>query len=486
MNFNTIFKMLGYFLFYLGLTMLIPLLWSFYEGGPSQLAFAITMFITIALGLMLKNLIKADEHDISLKDGFAIVTFSWVSAAILGALPFLMVGVFDNFTDAFFETMSGFTTTGATLLDDIESLPRDILLWRSQTQWLGGMGIVVLFVALFPRLGVKGMQLLKAEVPGPVAEKVVPRVAKTATVLWIIYVVLSLVQILLLMMVGVDFYNSINHAFTTMPTGGFSPLNDSIAGLDNVYAEIIIIIFMAFAGVNFALYFSLVKGKVHNVLRNEEVRFYFGGIILFTAITAFALYMNDYGWGFSEYIRNAAFQVVSIVTTTGYATENFELWPPITRHLLFFLLFLGGCGGSTGGSIKQIRILAMIKHSVRELYKLIHPNAVIPVRLNRRAVEESVISSILGYIVLYLLIFVSSSLLISLYGIDMTTSFSAVAANLGNVGPGLAQVGPMENYGFLPGPVKLLLSFLMLLGRLEIYTVAVMLLPEFRTFKMKR
>ncbi len=487
MNFRVIIKMLGYFLFYFALTMLIPLLWSLYEGGPGYPYFALTILVTVTVGYLVKNFVPADEMDIALKDGFAIVTFAWILAAAVGAVPFLLMGVFDNFVDAFFETMSGFTTTGATVIEDIEALPRDILLWRSQTQWLGGMGIVVLFVALLPRLGIKGMQLLKAEVPGPVTEKVVPRVAKTAKILWLIYVSLTAAQIILMMLAGVEFYNAVSHAFTTMPTGGFSPFNDSIAGFDSALVEGIIVVFMMLAGVNFALYYNVVRGQPRNLLHNEEFRFYLGGLALFTIAVTVYLFMNGHGDTIFSSFRKGIFQVVSIATTTGYVTEDYELWPPFTRQLLFFLMFLGGCGGSTGGSIKQVRILAMIKHSFRELYKLIHPNAVIPVRINKKAVEEPVIFSILGYIILYVLIFLLSTLIISIsMNISMDTSFSATAATLGNVGPGLGQVGPVETYAFFNAPIKLLLSFLMMLGRLEVYTVLVMLLPEFRSFGKKR
>ncbi|OWZ84989.1 TrkH family potassium uptake protein [Natranaerobius trueperi] len=486
MNTKNIVKMLGYFLFYFGLTIIIPLLWSIFDDGPGKMAFSLTMIFTVSLGWVLKIFVNADEEDISLKDGFAIVTFSWILAATIGAAPYLIVGVFESFVDAFFEAMSGFSTTGATLIDDIESLPKDILLWRSMTQWLGGMGIVVLFVALFPRLGVKGMQLLKAEVPGPVTEKIVPRVAKTAKVLWIIYVVISIIQVFSLMLVEVDFYTALNHAFTTMPTGGFSTFNDSISGFNSIYVEMIILVFMVIAGANFALYYSLVKGNIKTVTKNEELRFYLGGIIVFTLLIATHLYFNGTVESYLLSLRQASFQVVSIITTTGYATENFELWTPFARQLLFFLMFFGGSGGSTGGSIKQIRILTIIKQGVRELYRLIHPNAVIPVKLNGRAIKEPVISSIVGYVVLYMCIFLLSSLLVSLSGLDMISSFSAVAATLGNVGPGLGAVGPIENYDFFSGPIKILLSFLMLIGRLEVYTVAVMVLPEFRQFKSRK
>ncbi len=483
MNLRVIFRIIGYFLFYLGLTMLLPLAWSVYEGGPDIVPLAASMGLTLIVGLTLRFLFRGPEDEISLKDGFAIVTFCWLSAAIFGAIPYMMVGVFDSLTDAFFESMSGFTTTGATVIDDIESLPRGILLWRSQTQWLGGMGIVVLFVALFPKLGVKGMQLLKAEMPGPVTVKVVPRVAQTAKVLWVIYVGLSAAQMLAMMLAGVDFYNALSHAFTTMPTGGFSPLNDSIAGFQDPVVEVIIMVFMAFAGINFALYYSLVRGKPQDLLRDEEFKFYMGGLILFSLIVSTHLYLNGYGDTWLISARKGFFQVISIITTTGYVTEDFELWTPFGRQLLFLLMFLGGSGGSTGGAIKQVRILTVIKHSFRELYRLIHPNAVLPVRLNKAAVKEPVIASIVGYIFLYLFIFVISAVIISLSGLDMPSSFSAVAATLGNVGPGLGAVGPVETYGFFSPVIKVLLSLLMLLGRLEIYTVAVMLLPEFRRLK---
>ncbi len=480
---GVIINMLGIFILYLGLSMIIPLLVAIYYGEEVY-AFAFTLVVTILCGALMKFLTGA-EYEISLRESFVFVSLTWLLASIFGALPYMFSGVIVNFVDAFFETMSGFSTTGATIFDSVEDLPRSILLWRSMTQWLGGMGIIALFVAIFPRIGVKGMQLLKAEVPGPVTEKMAPKVATTAKILWKIYVVLTLVQVILLLITGFSLFDAFAHAFTTMPTGGFSTNDLSITGFENPAAEVIIMAFMIIAGGNFAIYFNMVRGKYKSILKNEEFKFYLK--LLFTLIIVASVYL--YITEFQEIwaaLRYGSFQVITIVTTTGYATADYIYWAPFLNLLIFFMMFLGGCGGSTGGSVKQIRILTLFKQSFRELNKLIHPNAVIPIRINGQAVKEHVISSIVGYVVLYILIFIGASLTLSLSGACMVTSFSAVAATLGNVGPGIGDVGPMENYALFPSWAKLLLSFLMMIGRLEIYTVIVLLVPEFRRFKKKQ
>lgn len=484
MRWQVIINMLGTFLFYLGLSMILPLSLALIDTDENEIyAFILSITITVIAGLLMKLITRA-EYQISLRESFAFVSLTWILASLFGSLPFLFAGVMGNFADAFFETMSGFSTTGASILENIEELSRSILLWRSLTQWLGGMGIIALFVALFPRIGVKGMQLLKAEVPGPITEKMAPKVVTTAKILWKIYVSFSLLQIILLYITGFSLFDATAHTFTTMPTGGFSTNNLSIAGFENPAAEVVIMIFMIIAGGNFAIYFHMVRGKYTTFLKNEEFRFYLLGMVSLILIAWVYLYTTQYQEIWTS-LRYGAFQVISIVTTTGYVTADYNFWAPFLKISIFFMMFLGGCGGSTGGSIKQIRILTLFKHSIRELNKLIHPNAVIPVRINGYAVKEHIISSIVGYVILYILIFIGASLTLSLAGIDMVTSFSAVAASLGNVGPGLGGVGPMENYAFLPSWSKLLLAFIMMIGRLEIYTVIVMLTPEFRRYKKK-
>ncbi|UMZ74001.1 TrkH family potassium uptake protein [Natranaerofaba carboxydovora] len=483
MRTNVIVNMLGTVLIYLGISMLIPLAWAVYDSGKDINAFIITIVLTIITGYIMRIITKS-EYEISIKESFAFVTLTWILAAFFGSFPFLLSGVLENFFDAYFETMSGFTTTGASVFDGVEDLPRGILMWRSLTQWLGGMGIIALFVALFPRIGVRGMHLLKAEVPGPVTEKVVPRVANTAKILWKIYVSFSLLQLILLLLVGLTFFDALAHTFTTMPTGGFSTQDLSVAGFQNPAAEMIVLFFMIIAGGNFAIYFSMVRGNYKSFLRNEEFRFYLMGLFALILIASFYLYIEEYQEVLQAF-RYGSFQVVTMVTTTGFATADYDIWAPFMRVMLFLLMFLGGCGGSTSGSIKQIRILTLFKHSIREIYKLIHPNAVLPIRLKGKVIKEEIVSGILGYVILYILIFVVSSLLISLTKVDFTTALSAVAANIGNVGPGLGMVGPTENYAFFPSWAKMLLSILMVVGRLEIYTVIVLLLPEFRTFKKR-
>ncbi len=471
MNNFSMLHFLGNLLIALAGLMLIVALYSFIAGQPDTKSFLAAVLVTASVG-MVSRVLLFRKKEISLAESFSLVALAWLLAGVFGALPYYFHGVFDSYLDAFFESVSGFTTTGATLLEDIGSLPKGIILWRSMTQWLGGMGIIVLFVAFLPRIGIRGINLVKAELPGPLKERVVPRVTQMAKYLWLIYVSFTLLQVILLMISGVSLYLSVNHAFTTMPTGGFYPLEDSIAALNNPAAEYITIVFMFIAGVNFALYYLVLHGDYASVLRNEELKFYAGVLVVSITVSFFILlpYYNA-----EEAFRKGAFQIVSIFTTTGYVTDDYCAWPPFLRTLLLIFMFFGGMGGSTGGSMKQARILLMLKMGYKEVYRLVHPSVVSSVKLGKKVVHEDVLRGVSGFIFLYLFFHVVTTLLLSAMGLDLVTSFSASAASIGNVGPGLELVGPEETYQVVPAAGRLLLSLVMILGRLEIFTVLIFL-----------
>ncbi len=476
-----IFYLIGIMLLFLALTMVFSLLWSIFEQGPDRLAFIKAIIITAVTGFLLFWFSgpAKENRELSIVENFTLVALAWFIAGLFGALPYYFYGLFEgSFLDAFFESVSGLTTTGATLITDIEILPRGLLLWRAFTQWLGGMGIIVLFLAILPRFGFRSMTMFKAEIPGPVAERVVPRVVETARRLWIIYVSFTACQAILLMIVGISFYDSLAHALTTMPTGGFSTYNASVAALSNPAAEIIITFFMLFAGVNFVLYFRLFRGDF-SVFKNPELRFY---LLVIAAATALVTYniLDATGGNFLLALRQSAFQVVSITTTTGYATANFDAWPHFSRLLLLMLMFVGACGGSTGGSVKQARWMLMIKYSFRELYRMVHPSAISSVKLGDQYVGEDVLRPVMGFGIIYFVLTAGAALLLALMGLDVSTSFSAVAATIGNVGPGLSAVGPTHTYQVVPSAGRLLLAVMMIVGRLEVFTVLVIFLPESR------
>ncbi len=480
-----IFYLVGILLLFLALAMFLAALWALGEQGPDRSAFLLAIIVTAAVGGLLYWFFSPSRgKELSIVENFTLVTLAWFAAGIFGALPYHFYGVFDgNYLQAFFEAVSGFTTTGSTLIEDIEALPRGILLWRSLTQWLGGMGIIVLFLAILPRFGFRSMTMFKAELPGPVAERVVPRVVETARRLWLIYVALSLVQIVLLMLCGLSFYDSLCHALTTMPTGGFSTYNASIAAFNNPMAEMVIVIFMLLAGINFALYFRLIRGD-YKIFKNPELRFYLAviatGIVLVT--------INTYDFASGDYIltlRQSVFQVVSITTTTGYATADFDLWSSFSRLFLLLMMFFGGCGGSTGGAMKQVRWMLMYKYALREIRMVIHPSAISSVKLGGQHIGDEVLRPVMGFGFIYISLTALATLALAFMGLDFETAFSAVAATIGNVGPGLGGVGPVETFQVIPPAGQFLLTVMMVVGRLEIYTVLVIFMPESRRMWMK-
>jgi trk system potassium uptake protein TrkH len=479
MRWRYVLYLVGILLFFLGLVMVIPMLFCWYYHEQSLRAFIHSSVITTAVGIIVGLTCRGKKVEIiSQREGMAIVAIGWTVAGLFAALPFYLGGVFETFIDAFFESVSGFTTTGASVMTDVEAVPKGMLLWRSLIQWLGGMGIIVLFVAVIPFLGVGGMQLYKAEVPSPVPDKLKPRIQDTAKMLWKVYAVISIVQVLMLMAGGMGFYDALNHTFTTMPTGGFSTRNLSVAYYDSVYIDVVIIFFMFVAGINYSLHFQMLQGKTLAFWKDSECRFYLIMVLVLTAVISFNLYGQVYDT-IGDSIRYGAFQVVSIVTTTGYATADYNQWPAMSQLILLVGMFIGACAGSTGGGMKCVRIMCCFKYCYKELFGLLHPRAVVNVKIGGKTVSDDVIRSILGFLALYTGLFVVCSVMLAGMGVDIITSISAVASAIGNVGPGLGMVGPMGNYSTIPEMGKWLLVWCMLLGRLEIYTVIIFLVPEF-------
>ena len=478
MNLKVVFYSVGKLTKFLGALMGIPCVLSLVYRESDFLPLAISTAVTLLAGYLIERFCsRARDEEIRHREAFAIVSLGWIVVAFFGTIPFLLAGTFSSFIDAYFETMSGFTTTGATVLTNIESQPHGILFWRNFTQWLGGMGIIVLGIAILPKLAVGGRQLLAAESPGPSPEILRPRITETAKIMWGIYLLFSFSEVILLKLAGLPLFDSFIHMFSTMSTGGFSSHTSNIGFFDRARVETIITCFMFLAGGNFALYYYLLKGKPKALFKDSEFRFYSFVVIAAIILVTFNLWGGTYKSIWSSF-RYAAFQVVSINTTTGFTTQNFDLWPPLSRGILLLLMFIGGCAGSTAGAMKNMRILILLKKGYQELLRLARPRAVIPVRLGGRPVEERVIAGITGFFILYILLFLISSLILMKLGVDMVSSVAATAATIGNVGPGLGLVGASQNYAFLPPVAKVILSLNMLLGRLEIYTVLVLLLPS--------
>lgn len=484
---RTVVGILGALLFFLGVALLAPMLVSIGYGESEWPAFA----ISAGVGLLVGGLAwwkYRPRNEFGIREGFVIVASSWFVLSLLGAAPFVLGGVLTSYTDAFFETMSGLTTTGATILGGahtptIESLPRAFLFWRSLAHWLGGMGIIVLTLAILPILGVGGMQLFRAEVPGPSADKLTPRVKETAKRLWLIYFGITVLEVLLLLP-AMDLFESVNHAFATMATGGFSTRNGSVGDFNSPYVEWVITVFMIAAGVNFSLHYRLLRGKVGPVFRDPELRFYLMTILVSAGIIAASIYgASTLGAvqypSLGEAVRMAVFQAASIVTTTGFGTADYELWPPLAVGVMFFLFFAGGMAGSTGGGIKAIRHLLLYKHTFVEIKRLVHPQAIIPIRLNDQVVSTDIMRNVLSFVVLYVATACVGAMALTLVGMDLLTALGGAISALGNIGPAFGTLGPTENYAHVPAVGKWVLSMLMMLGRLEIFTVLVLFVPAF-------
>lgn len=479
MRWRFILKFVGLLTLFLGVSMLFSLAVGLYYDDGSVWPLAKSMGITVIFGFLLFIFTRGSQTDfISHREGMAIVTIGWIVAGLFGALPFYIGGAFELFVDAYFESVSGFTTTGSSVLTNIETVSNGLLFWRSFIQWLGGMGIVLLSVAILPFLGVGGMELYKAEVPSPVPDKLKPRIRDTAMILWKVYTLISLAQVVLLMLGGMSLFDALCHTFTTMPTGGFSPKNASVAHYNSAYIDGVIILFMLVAGVNFALHFQFLKGKPLVFWKDPECRFFLfvvAGLIGIVSLNVWGPVYRSIG----QALRYGSFQVVSIITTTGYATADYEKWPAFSQLILLLGMFIGASAGSTGGGMKCLRVMLYFKYCYRELFSLVHPHAVTQIKIGGQPVPDDIMRSILGFMGLYTGLFVLSAVLLAALGVDLITSIAAVAATLGNIGPGLGLVGPTENFAQIPYLGKWLLIWCMLLGRLEIYTVIILLIPEF-------
>lgn len=479
MHIRRVFLLIGLLVLFLGLSMSLPLLVSLIYQDSSTRPLLLSIGICCGLGLSIFLLSRGEEvTHLSHRDGVAIVTLGWLAAGLAGAFPFLLSGALDSFTDAYFESLSGFTTTGATILSDIERLPPGILMWRSVTQWLGGMGIIVLSIAILPFLGIGGMQLYKAEIPSPVVDKLKPRISDTAKTLWRVYILITVLQIALLLAGGMSAFDAVCHSFCTMPTGGFSPKNASVAHYNSPYFDTVFVVFMLLAGINFSLHYRFLRGDASIFAKDPECRLFLcfvGVVIVLVTVDVYGSVYASLGSSF----RYAAFQVSSIITTTGFVTADYDQWPSFSRNLLLLCMFLGAMAGSTGGGMKTMRIMLLAKHAYQEIFRIIHPHAVTTVKLGGKTVPSDILSSIWGFLFLYLGIFVVSTMLMAALGLDVISACSSVAACIFNVGPGLGLVGPAQNYLHVPFLGKWVLIFCMLLGRLEIYTVIVLLMPEY-------
>ena len=477
-NFRIVFQTLGLLLVIEGIFMWLCIPVSMLYNDHELIPLGLAGLISIASGGTMYLVNFRTVKSLSSRDGFLIVTIGWILFSLFGTLPFIISGAIPSFTDAFFETMSGFTTTGASILQDIEAMPHGLLFWRSLTQWLGGMGIIVMSLAILPLLGIGGMQLFVAEVPGPSPDKLHPRIKETAQKLWAIYIIFTAAETILLWAGDMNLFDSVCHAFTTMATGGYSTKQASVAYWDSPYIHYVITFFMFLAGTNFTLSYFALHLRFDKIWKNEEFRYYAGFLIGFTLLITIILNITEEQTGEASF-RQAAFQVVSIVTTTGFVTADYLRWIPVLGIVIFMLMFFGGSAGSTGGGIKILRIVLVLKNSAMELKRLIHPNAVIPVRFNKHAVPSDILNNVFAFVSFYIITVLVGVVVLAAMGYDLSSSFGSVAATLGNIGPGIGLVGPVENYAHLPDPGKWFLSFLMLIGRLELFTVLILFSPGF-------
>lgn len=481
LNFKAFLRSIGMLFLVIGITMIVPLIVSLiYKEYAVTVSFATVIFPVLIAGIVIYRVIIPNRQNLTLRDGFLIVPVWWIGASIIGAIPLVISGAMPDWIDAFFEIASGLTTTGASALTDIESLPKSILYWRSFTHWIGGMGILIFAVAILPSLGMGANILASAEAPGPTMDKITPKMSDTAKNLYRIYALLTVLQIALHMLTGMDWYDASTNAFATLGTGGFSPYNGSIVHFDSTAAELIIGVFMILAGVNFNLYYySLVKeGGIKNLLKDEEFRLYIFLIGIATALVAWNLISSSV-YKVGDALRFSFFQVGSIITTTGFSSADYDLWPAFSKMVLVMLMFVGGCSSSTGGGIKVIRILVIMKLIKRGIQVQLHPNAIISIKVNDKKLSIDNINLIASMMFLHIVVVAVSTVLVSLDGKDLLSSFTAVLACVGNIGPGLNLVGPTMDFSIFSAPVTLLLSLLMIAGRLELYTFFMIFVPAF-------
>jgi len=477
MRIKVVFYLLGRLLTLIAGCMLVPALVSLYFNEFQTMELFLFSSGTAFLTGMLMTFLLRGEKDGALgaREGFLLVTMAWLILSLFGALPFYLSEHFVSFIDAFFESVSGFTTTGATILSDVEVLSKGLLFWRDFTHWIGGMGIIVLAVAILPQLSVGGMQLMKNEMPGPTFEQLKPRIKQTALSLWKVYMLLSVLEVLTLHAFGMPLFDSLCHMFGTMGTGGFSTKNASI-GAYSTSIQLTIAFFMFLAGANFVLHYALLKGQFKKIIQDSEWRFYVFLISVSFAVISIDLAAQG-GYSLLNSMRLSIFQLLALITTTGYATADFDTWPHLSKGILFLLMFVGGCAGSTSGGLKQVRLLLLFKRARQSITQHILPKAIVSVKLNKRVIPESVLHGVSSLFLINIVIFSFVTCALLAYNIDFVTATTAVIACLMNVGPGFADVGASQNYGFLPGTIKCLLSFCMILGRLEVFTVLVLFFP---------
>lgn len=491
LNIKIIVHLFGLLLLFNGGFMLLSALVSYLYHDGATFKISIAGGSVLLLGLLMMLMTKNYSKQMNKREGYIIVAFGWVVMTLSGTLPYMLTASIPNFADAFFETMSGFTTTGSTILDDIEAMPEGILFWRSMTHWIGGMGIIVLAIAILPLLGIGGMQMFAAEAPGPNADKLHPRITDTAKRLWLIYFGYTAAETLLLKLAGMSFFDAINHSMSTLSTGGFSTKNASTAYWnDQPLIQYIIIAFMFFAGTNFVLSYFAFKGQVQKIIHDDEFKLYFKFVLVFTLVAALIVYFkvditdstiqHPMVLGKAEAaFRHSLFQVLSVITTTGFITADFTMWTPFLVVFFFGLMFLGGSAGSTSGGIKVVRHLILIKNGFLEFKRALHPNAILPVRYNQKALQGNIVLNILGFFILYMLSFIIGALVFSMFNLDFESSIGLAASSLGNIGPALGEFGPVDNYAALPDLGKWWAAFLMLIGRLELFTVLILLTPFF-------
>ncbi len=450
-----------------------------YKEMPALSAFAATIASAVLAGFALLRFGHRSTAMLKVRDGFLIVSLCWIVSALLGAMPFLISGSIPGFFDAFFESCSGFSTTGASILTDVEALPKSIAFWRSFTHWIGGMGILIFAIALMPSLGINGQNIAVSEAPGPTLDKVTPKMSDTAKVLYIIYIVFTIVETLLLWAGGMSFYDALIHTFGSVGTGGFSNYNDSVAHFDSAYVDIVITIFMILSGANFNLYYMALKRSPVSMIRDAEFRFYLLIIASASLLIAANLYCTGVFGSAAQSVRYSTFQTASILTTTGFATDNFDMWSTFSKMILLLLMFIGGCSSSTGGGLKVVRILILVKLMRRGIATRLHPNAIVTAKMNGKNVSADTVTAIANHVFLYMVVVFLSVLLISINDLGFITSITSVLTCIGNIGPGFDLIGPTGNFSVFAEPAKLLLSFLMLAGRLELFTLFILLTPKF-------
>lgn len=478
-SFSAIFLILGWLLMFFGGAMQIPAGVSYFAYGEDIGSFFQAGCAAFFVGALLVLMNRGNTHQLSHKDAFLLTFLVWVMLSFVSAMPFYMSDVTPNFVDAYFEAVSGLTTTGASVLTGLDDMHHGILLWRSMLQWFGGMGVIVLATAIIPFLGVGGMQLYRAEMPGVVKDKLQPRLKETAGLLWGVYLVLTLICTVGFMLAGMGAFDAVCHAFSTVATGGYSTHDASFAYFDSPAIERVAIFFMIIGAINFTLHYTFLSGRgLKAYASDSEFKTFAAVLLVAVAVVSVVLALGD-EYTVSESVRHAMFNITSVLTTTGFASQDFSSWYVLIPMLILVLAFIGGCSGSTAGGMKVLRVMLINKHGRRELQRMIHPHGVVHVKVANRMVPDHVLQAVWSFAGLYIVCFMMISFLLSGYGIDLVTAFSAAAATLTGLGPGLGDVGPHSNYGWLPDGAKVLLTFSMLLGRLELFTLLVLITPEF-------